>query len=178
MKLQYQRNCGSGKKFTVSYTNQVVINGSGFSAGGDSGSLIVSNTSSTCRQPVALLFAGGGSSTIGNPIGQVLTKLGSATGKTYSFVGKTCTATAAGSLTLAPSDASIDHAQNVLRGRRDVLMSRAAVIGVGIGASTRNPAEAAIVLYMDKTQATHARLPGSIDGVPLRVISTEPFKAL
>ncbi|HEU4836451.1 MAG TPA: hypothetical protein VFS90_18620, partial [Pyrinomonadaceae bacterium] len=41
--VQYQRNCGSGKKFTVSYTNQVVINSSTFSAGGDSGSLIVTN---------------------------------------------------------------------------------------------------------------------------------------
>src|SRR4030095_13784748 len=41
--VQYQANCGSGKKFTVSYTNQVVINSSTFSAGGDSGSLIVTN---------------------------------------------------------------------------------------------------------------------------------------
>jgi hypothetical protein len=57
VKVQYQIRCGSGKKYIVSYTNQVVINGSGFSAGGDSGSLIVSNTSS-CHQPVGLLYAG------------------------------------------------------------------------------------------------------------------------
>src|SRR4030095_5547990 len=41
--VQYQRGCNSGKKFVVSYTNQVVINSSTFSAGGDSGSLIVTN---------------------------------------------------------------------------------------------------------------------------------------
>src|SRR5262245_56768518 len=43
--VQYQRRCGSGQKFTVSYTNQVVINSTTFSAGGDSGSLIVTNNS-------------------------------------------------------------------------------------------------------------------------------------
>jgi hypothetical protein len=36
--VQYQKSCGSGKKFVVSYTNQVVINSSTFSAGGDSAS--------------------------------------------------------------------------------------------------------------------------------------------
>jgi len=62
--VQYQKNCGSGKKFVVSYTNQVVINSTTFSAGGDSGSLIVSNDNPICRHPVALLFAGSSSSTI------------------------------------------------------------------------------------------------------------------
>jgi len=69
--VQYQRGCNSGKKFTVAYTNQVVINSTTFSAGGDSGSLIVTNNAS--HNPVALLFAGSSSTTIGNPIGEVLT---------------------------------------------------------------------------------------------------------
>src|SRR5215203_1387049 len=83
--VQYQRGCNSGKKFTVSYRNQVVINSSTFSAGGDSGSLIVSNNAS--HNPVALLFAGSSTSTIANPIGEVLTKLGAALGRTFSFSG-------------------------------------------------------------------------------------------
>src|SRR5215217_1307930 len=83
--VQYQRGCNSGKKFTVSYTRQVVINSSTFSAGGDSGSLIVSNNAS--HNPVALLYAGSSTSTIGNPIGEVLTKLGAALGRTFSFGG-------------------------------------------------------------------------------------------
>ena len=66
--VQYQRGCGQGKKFVVSYTNQVVINSSTFSAGGDSGSLIVTNDSN--HQPVALLYAGSSTTTIGNPIGR------------------------------------------------------------------------------------------------------------
>src|ERR1051325_1378840 len=86
VKIQYQKNCGSGKKYNVSYTGQVVVNSSTFSAGGGSGSLIVSNDS--CPQPVALLFAGSSSTTIGNPIGEVLSKLGGG----LSFVGNTCSA--------------------------------------------------------------------------------------
>src|SRR6185503_3293395 len=89
--VQYQKNCGSGKKFIVSYTNQVVINSSTFSAGGDSGSLIVSNNSPSCRQPVALLFAGSSTTTIGNLIGEVLSDLTTALGSSVSFVGGTCT---------------------------------------------------------------------------------------
>ena len=61
--VQYQAGCNQGKKFTVAYTNQVVINSSTFSAGGDSGSLIVTNNAS--HNPVALLFAGSSTTTIG-----------------------------------------------------------------------------------------------------------------
>jgi hypothetical protein len=74
--VQYQIRCGQGRKYTISYTNQVVINSNSFSAGGDSGSLIV--TSNTCHQAVALLFAGSSTTTIGNPIGEVVTKLDAA----------------------------------------------------------------------------------------------------
>src|SRR6185369_12433006 len=81
--VQYQKSCNQGKKFTVSYTNQVVINSSTFSAGGDSGSLIVTNNAS--HNPVALLYAGSSTTTIGNPIGEVLTKLGTALGGTVTF---------------------------------------------------------------------------------------------
>jgi hypothetical protein len=52
-----------------------VIQGDGaFSDGGDSGALIVTKSlvDSLDRQPVALLFAGSSSSTIGNPIQAVL----------------------------------------------------------------------------------------------------------
>src|ERR1044072_8873370 len=93
--VQYTATCGGGKKFTVAYTNQVVINSSTFSAGGDSGSLIVTNNAS--HNPVALLFAGSSSTTIGNPIGAVLTNLSSALGRTFSFGGGAAPITQGGS---------------------------------------------------------------------------------
>ena len=55
------------------FVNQIVVrgaNGNAFSDGGDSGSLIVTNEGND--NPVALLFAGSPSTTIGNPIGVVL----------------------------------------------------------------------------------------------------------
>jgi hypothetical protein len=54
------------------FVNQIVF--SSMSAGGDSGSLIVTDDGN--NSPVALLFAGSSSSTIGNPIGVVLSVFG------------------------------------------------------------------------------------------------------
>jgi hypothetical protein len=59
------------------FVDQVVVTGSGaFSDGGDSGSLIVTQNGNF---PVALLFAGSSSSTIGNRIDSVLGALGGVT---------------------------------------------------------------------------------------------------
>ena len=170
--VQYQRNCGSGRKFTISYTNQVVINSNTFSAGGDSGSLIVTNNS--CHQPVALLFAGSSSTTIGNPIGEVLSKLGG-----VSFVGSTCTGTPMGEFGAQPMQLpqqALDHASRVLEQHRHDLMSRPGVLGVGLGALEDNSA-AAIVVYVDKTSSAKPQLPVQIDNVPVRVVMTDPFIA-
>jgi hypothetical protein len=58
---------------TARFEGQVVISGNGFSAGGDSGSLIVTKGLLLAdRRPVGLLFAGTGTTTIANPIDLVL----------------------------------------------------------------------------------------------------------
>jgi hypothetical protein len=172
VKVQYQRNCGSGKKFTITYTNQVLINSTTFSAGGDSGSLIVTNSS--CHQPVALLFAGSSSTTIANPIGDVLSAL------SVSFVGGTCTSTAStqptGQGVELPRQA-VDHAGAILERNRDHLMSNPAVLGVGVGASETNNSEAAIVVYVDQTNSARPQLPDQVGGVRVNVVLTDPFIA-
>jgi hypothetical protein len=58
------------------FVNQIIITPGSFSAGGDSGSLIVVERGSNTRRPVGLLFAGSSSVTIANPIGPVLTRFG------------------------------------------------------------------------------------------------------
>ncbi len=58
------------------FVDQIAIRGNGFSAGGDSGSLIVVNGGRNDCRPVALLFAGGGDFTFGNPISDVLSRFG------------------------------------------------------------------------------------------------------
>jgi hypothetical protein len=60
----------------ATFVNQVVVGGKrgAFSKAGDSGSLIVTDDANA--NPVALLFAGGQTTTIGNPINAVLAALG------------------------------------------------------------------------------------------------------
>jgi hypothetical protein len=175
--VQYQLQCGKGRKYTVSYTNQVVINSSTFSAGGDSGSLIVTNAS--CPHPVALLFAGSSSSTIGNPIGEVLTKLAAQPGLSgISFVGGCAGAgvEGAGVQGFQLPQQALDRANSVLERSREDLMSRPAVLGVGLGALEDNSAPA-IVVYVDKTNQAMPQLPAQVDNVPVRIIMTDPFVA-
>jgi hypothetical protein len=177
--VQYQIRCGQGKKYVISYTNQVVVNSNSFSAGGDSGSLILTNNS--CHQPVALLFAGSSSTTISNPIGAVLSKLGGG----LSFVGGTCsTTTTASTQTTDQSGVqsfdlpqqAVDHASRVLEQNRHDLMSRPGVLGVGLGATEDNSAPA-IIVYVDQTSSARPELPPQVDRVPVRVILTDPIIA-
>ena len=187
--VQYQRGCNSGKKFTVSYTNQVVINSSTFSAGGDSGSLIVTNNAS--HNPVALLFAGSSTTTIGNPIGEVLTKLGNALGSAVSFNGTSggnqpprgrqagerepFIPGLEGLMPQLPQQVA-ERALAVLEVHRANLMFQPGVIGAGIGAG-RTDNEAAIVIYVNKDAAQRPILPDDIEGVPVTVILTDQFIA-
>ena len=190
--VQYQRGCGGGKKFTVSFTGQVVINSSTFSAGGDSGSLIVTNNAS--HNPVALLYAGSSTSTIGNPIGEVLVKLGAALGRTFSFGGGGGGGGASslpkgrqtgerepfipgleGLMPQLPQQAA-DRASAVLENHRANLMFQPAVMGVGVGLG-RTENEAAIVIYVNKDSGTQPVLPTDIEGIPVTVILTDQFIA-
>jgi hypothetical protein len=185
--VQYQRSCGQGKKFVLLYTNQVVINSSTFSAGGDSGSLIVSNSG---HNPVALLFAGSSTSTIGNPVGEVLNKLGTVLGRSLSFVG---TGPAAAKQALQtevqpffrgigeqmpqlPQQAA-ERASAVLELHRANLMATPGVIGAGIGASAENELEAAIVVFVDRTSSAKPQFAPALDGMPVKIVFTDPFVA-
>jgi hypothetical protein len=180
--VQYQQGCNSGKKFTLSYTNQVVVNSSSFSAGGDSGSLIV--TSDTAR-PVALLFAGSSTTTIGNPITEVANKLG------ISFVGGsdhavTCGTSGGGGgnggghgkphngVGQEISQAAIERASFIKEQHVGELMNTLGVQGVGVGATEQG--EPAIVVYLIQGQP-HGQIPTQIEGVPTRVIVTDRFTA-
>jgi len=177
--VQYQKSCGSGKKFVVSYTNQVVINSSTFSAGGDSGSLIVSNNSPSCHQPVALLFAGSSTTTIGNPIGEVLSKLTTVLGPTVSFVGgSTCSASVDPvSDSSQPSSKAIKRATKAMRSQEVELMSQPGIIGIGVGAEDAVAGDAAIVVYIDANSPLTAKVPRRINGVRVKKVYSEPFVA-
>jgi hypothetical protein len=177
--VQYQISCGIGKRFVISYTNQVLINSAGFSAGGDSGSLIVTNGANF--NPVALLFAGSSSITVANPIGEVLTRIGTALGQSVSFVGGGGGGGGGhgrghGGILGLP-DQAVDHANGVLEQNRHDLMSKPSVLGVGLGAADEANSQAAIVVYVDKTNSSRPQLPDQIDSIRLKVVLTDPFIA-
>jgi hypothetical protein len=184
--VRYPKSCGANGGTVVSYTNQVVINSSTFSAGGDSGSLIVSNNSASCHQPVALLFAGSSTTTIGNPINDVLVALNTKLGRTVTFVGGVCTAAATtafepklsaagGQVELSPQ--AVERVTGVMRRVEHEIMARPGVIGIGVGTAGKLSNEAAIVIYVDRTAPAPPDLPTSIDGVKVRTIYTDPIIA-
>ncbi|MFY9610890.1 MAG: hypothetical protein WAU45_20055 [Blastocatellia bacterium] len=178
--VRYPKSCGSGGGTLFTFANQVVINSSTFSAGGDSGSLIVSNNSQSCRQPVALLFAGSSTSTIGNPISLVLTRLSTSLGSPVSFVGSTCTASneliSDDSQMSSPSDEAVQKAITAMKTRERNLMSRPGVIGVGVGAAD-GVNEASIIVYIDANAKVSTRLPKTINGVKVKRVYSEEFVA-
>lgn len=190
--VQYQRGCGGGKKFNVAFSNQVVINSSTFSAGGDSGSLIVSNSG---KNPVALLFAGSSTTTIGNPATLVLQRLSLALGRQLSFVGSGGSNSPStqggqkaknelepfmrghgGVIPQLPEQAA-DRASGVLELHRASLMATPGVIGAGVGATSESDIEPAIVIYVDRTSPGRPVFAPALDGVAVRVVYTDPFVA-
>jgi hypothetical protein len=187
--VQYQRGCGQGKKFTVLYTNQIVIGPGSFSAGGDSGSLIVTNNSA--HNPVGLLFAGSSSATIANRASEVLSDLSAVIGRSLTFVGSgTASATILssegevtpflrgprGQMKQLPAQAA-DRATAVLELHRANLMATPGVIGAGVGATAEDETEPAIVIYVDRTAPGRPQFTQSMDGTAVRVVLTDPFVA-
>jgi hypothetical protein len=182
--IKYPTDCGGNRGPTFTFTGQVVVTPGTFSAGGDSGSLIV--TRGSCPQPVALLFAGSSSATIGNPIGQVLSRVGTSLGRPVSFVGTTCTAAAAGFSISEEGDimqelapATADAVSRVIAKHEGDLMSRPGVLGVGVGQGSTDKSEGVVVVYVDRTQAARGGvvLPKTIDGVRVRRVLTDEFVA-
>jgi len=179
VKVQYQRGCGKGKKFTVLYLNQVLVNSSSFSAGGDSGSLIV--TADTV-QPIALLFAGSSTTTIGNRISDVTSALGvSFVGPTSTTATFTCPAAAATAAAPAGARAAISpsgfaRAMAAKERHAERLMLEDAVLGVGVGVSSEDPSEVVVLIYLEEGRS-HSPLPADLDGVRTEVIRTDAFRA-
>jgi len=169
--VRYSKSCGAVASGTANYTGQIMISSSTFSAGGDSGSLIV--TREACPRAVGLLFAGSSTTTIANPIGEVLTALD------VSMVGA-CPAPAspssatAGSSTSSgggPADAAIEATAKVRDRHEANLRSTRGVIGTGIAQNARGQKVIEVYVVSD-TPEVRAAIPAALDGVPTRVVET------
>jgi hypothetical protein len=126
----------------------------------------------------------------------VLTKLGAALGRPFSFglgggggaapttkgnqgQGQQPFIPGLGIESLMPQlpQQAADRASAVLENHRANLMFQPAVMGVGVGASGRADGEAAIVVYVNKDAGNRPFLPDSIEGIPVTVILTDQFIA-
>ena len=180
--VDYAVNCdGTGNTFTVNYVNQIDVLGGDFSGQGDSGSLIVTQDTAN---PVALLYAGSDSDTVGNPVGQVLNFFKSGS-NSVTFVGGAAHAVIGCSLpnapqsarTVQPSSLATEVVQKAVS-TRDLhapeLLAYPEVQAVGVGTSYDNPKEPAILFFVTQGQS-RTNLPAQVDGVRTRIIESALF---
>lgn len=157
--------CGLGTN-VATFVKQFQINSTTFSAGGDSGSLIVTQPAKGKKpNPVGLLFAGSSTSTIGNPINPVLTAL------KVSFVG-----TAEAAPMEAPADPEIERASQVKDRNDDYLLHLPGVVGHGVALSQDGSGRPVIVLFLKDANVSVENFPTVVEGVPVETQVTGDFK--
>ena len=180
--VDYTTNCdGTGTKFTINYVNQIGVIGGDFSGEGDSGSLIVTQDTAT---PVALLYAGSNTDTVGNPVADVLNFFKSG-GNAVTFVGGGahqvigCTLPTApqSAKTVVPSAVATEVLQKATT-TRDLhspeLLAYPQVQAIGVGQSYDNPKEAAILFFVTQGES-QSNLPTQVDGIRTRIIEQPLF---
>jgi hypothetical protein len=177
VQVDYQTSCQGNTAFTVTFTNQVVVQGGAFSSAGDSGALIL--TADTA-QPVALLYAGNSDSSTGNPIADVLAALKDpATSEQPVIVGggphpvaclgSAATANHSTALNRSLSQFEIERATAARDAGRNQLLADPSVATIDIGASDDAPGEAALVIQT-RVGVAHNPMPAEIGGVRTKVI--------
>lgn len=174
--VTYGTSCGIGAQYAL-FQKQIRVDGSGFSAGGDSGSLVVTQPSAGLPQPVGLLFAGSSTQTFANPIQTVLNSF---PGFTLSVVGGTTAAGAAAPVAGAGSEAEpeeIAHLKDVQARHEKQIMNIPGVVGMGIGRSPEG--QLLVEIYVKKhTAELESHLPKTLDGANVRIVETGEVRAL
>ena len=173
--VNYDATCGAASPaFTAYFTNQITISGGTFSAGGDSGSLVVDTGTS---RAVGLLYGGNSTSTVANPIQDVITAFGGAAA--FSIVGgadhgvscahtATASATQVGTTQAALLPQERQRVTAVQQRRAAQLMQDASIKSVTVGASADNPNEGALLIQASSDAIP--RVPPAIDGVRTRLV--------
>jgi hypothetical protein len=162
----YDRTCGRGAR-RAKFTNQFRIGPAGFSAGGDSGSFIVENSSPNPRA-VGLLFAGSSTDTFANPISYVLSSLG------VMIVGAGSPSPFSVAQSLPGVDASAVEAVNKVKERyEEDILNIEGVVGIGIGLSETVPGEVVIEVYIEKPLYEMTQtIPDKLEGIPVKIVET------
>jgi hypothetical protein len=177
--VDYSKTCGGSTDFTVMYSNQIGVSGGDFSQEGDSGSLIVTQNTA---DPVALLFAGSDTDTVGNPIGDVLLAMADSSNHVPTIVGGAAHQVIGCSLpgpnsaqrtaaSVSVADAEMQSAVAARDANADKLLAIAGVRGVGVGPSLDYAGAAAVLIFV-APGTVHSTLPVQLDGVRTRIVET------
>jgi hypothetical protein len=176
--VSYNTTCGIGSQ-TAKFTGQIMISTPGFSAGGDSGSLIVEDCSPYPR-PVGLLFAGNDTVTVANPIENVLSSLkvrmvGVDGGfcSSDAFVSEQSSQGKGPQLPQQASERAVERANRIKDRHEDSILDIEGVVGLGIGVSETGAGEAVIEVYTKKpAHEMRHEIPDEVEGIPTKIIET------
>lgn len=180
--VSYQTGCNTGTTFSVNYHGQVSVAGGNFSSSGDSGSLIVDQSTAA---PIALLYGGSDTDTVGNPVSDVLSALGSTLGGQPTFVGSTSSHVVIGCMVTAPavqaapaaavalSETQLAAAQRARDMHAPELLSNPYIQAIGVGPSVDHPGEASVVVVVNPGQIP-SPLPDQLDGIATRIVQASP----
>ncbi len=181
--VAYDSSCGGTVAFNAVFNGQMIVNSGTFSAGGDSGSLIVA--ADTAR-PVGLLYAGNSSSTVANPIQDVITAFTTAGPTVPTFVGGadhavSCKPTASANTIVGSQSAPVSaRQQQIAASVRDrhagsLMATDSSIRSVKVGGSSDAPGEAALVIEL--SAVPQVRIPVVIEGVRTKLVYADGVNA-
>lgn len=186
--VEYQKGCNTGSTYVCDFTDQITIADVGFSAQGDSGSLVVTQDTA---DPVGLLFAGTSTDTVASPVSVIMQQLADKdTGEQFAFAGDgavgphavaACAivqptpalAFGVGGVVLSAEDRQA--AARVRDAHAAELLGHADVLALGVGLSYDHPGEPAILLFVGQA-VSRGSLPVSVDGIPTRIIGVDSMR--
>jgi hypothetical protein len=187
--VEYQLGCNTGSTYVCDFTDQIVITDTGFSAQGDSGSLVVTQDTA---DPVGLLFAGTSTDTVASPVAVVMQQLADKdTGEQFVFAGDGSVGphpVAACAIALpAPGQAFVPEgavlssadrqaAREARSAHAEDLLGRTGVLALGLGRSYDHPGRAAVLVVVGRG-APRGDIPASIDGVPTRIVEVDAVRS-
>ena len=158
--VSYVDDCGVAR-----FVAQVVVTPGTFSAGGDSGAVILN---ADTLNPVGLLFAGSDFNTIMNQILLVYLTLGVfVDGVSPVEVSQQQLAGQIGAMSMDPQMARM---RSIQTSNQDGILAIPGIMGIGIGL-TEDGENSAFIVYVEKLTDEVARaVPSTLEGIPVRLI--------
>jgi hypothetical protein len=187
--VEYQKGCNSGSTYVCDFTDQIVVADAGFSAQGDSGSLVVTQDTA---DPVGLLFSGSSTDTVANPVSVIMQQLADkVTGEQFVFAGDNAVGPHAVAACAIPQQtpAQAFGMEGILLASEDrqaavqardahagELLGRAEILALGVGLSYDHPGQPAILVFVGRG-TSRTNLPASVDGIRTRVIEVDAMRS-